>query len=233
MIQIIFAILAGILTIASPCILPILPIILGTSIGQTNKSRPIFIVAGFIIAFTLAAVFLSILTKSTGLNPNIIRNIGIAALVVFGFLLLWPKPFEMLMKWFTPAVSKVSLKAGLGNKGSWSAFFLGLTLGIVWTPCAGPVLASILTLIALEQNLLAASILLFAYSLGASVPMLIIAFGGQYISEKVSVISKYSDIIQKIFGIIIILLAAAMYFNYDTRIYALILEHYPSFNPKF
>jgi cytochrome c biogenesis protein CcdA len=233
MLQILFAIVAGILTIASPCILPILPIILGTSIGKTGKSRPFFIVLGFIVAFTSAALILSTLTRSIGLNPSVIRTIGIIVLAVFGLLLLWPKLFDLLMKKFIPLASNVSLKAGLGDKGNWSAFFLGLTLGIVWTPCAGPVLASILTLIALEKNLIAAAILLIAYSLGAGVPMLAIAFGGQYMSEKVAFISKYSNLLQKIFGFIIIALAVTMYFNLDTKLYALILAHYPVFNSQF
>ena len=107
-----------------------------------------------------------------------------------------------------------------------------MTLGLVWTPCAGPVLASILTLIALQKDLLAAAILLLFYSIGVGVPMLIIAYGGQYISEKVQVISKYSVLLQQIFGVIIILLAIAMFFNYDTKLYSFIFQYFPALNPQ-
>lgn len=233
MLQIIFAILAGILTISSPCIIPILPIILGASLNQNNKTRPLFIVIGFILAFSFAAGVLSILTRDLGLNPNVLRDIGTVVLGLFGLLLIWPLPFELLAVKITPLTAKISTRAGLGNTGKLSALILGLTLGIVWTPCAGPVLGSILTLIALQKSLSVAFILLVGYAMGASVPMLVIAYGGQYISERVGVIAKYSGVLQKTFGVIIILLAMAIYFNYDTKLYSIILQNYPSFNPKF
>ena len=231
MLQIIFAFLAGLLTIAAPCTLPLLPVLLGTSLGQKNKLRPIFIVLGFVIIFTLAAIILSLLARYFGFNTNIVRNIGIFILAIFGILLIWSNPFELIAVKLTPLISKVSVKVGLGNKGNFSALLLGMTLGLVWTPCAGPVLASILTLIALQKDLLAAGILLLFYSLGAGVPMFIIAYGGQYISEKVLTISKYSILLQQIFGVLIIILAVLMYFNYDTKFYSLLFQYFPSLNP--
>lgn len=230
MLQIFFAFLAGLLTIAAPCTLPLLPVLLGTSLDQKNKFRPVFIVLGFIIVFTLAAGILSIFARQIGLNTNIIRNAGIIILAFFGALLIWPKPFEFFAVKLTPLISKVSVKAGLGNKGNFSALLLGMTLGLVWTPCAGPVLASILTLIALQTDLLSATILLLFYSLGAGIPMLVIAFGGQYISKKVLVISKYSRLLQQIFGVIIILVAVMIYFNYDAKLYSL-FGYSPIINP--
>ena len=230
--QILFAFLAGVLTIAAPCTLPLLPVLLGTSLGQKSKSRPIFIVLGFVIVFTIAAIILSLLAKYAGFNANIIRNIGIFILAIFGVLLIWSKPFEMVAVRLTPLISRVSVKVGLGNTGNFSALILGMTLGLVWTPCAGPVLASILTLIALQKDLLASAILLLFYSIGVGVPMIIIAYGGQYISEKVQVISKYSVLLQQVFGVIIILLAIAMFFNFDTKLYSFIFQYFPSLNPK-
>ena len=230
--QILFAFLAGVLTIAAPCTLPLLPVLLGTSLGQKSKSRPIFIVLGFVIVFTVAAIILSLLAKYAGFNANIVRNVGIFILALFGILLIWSTPFEMAASKLTPFISKVSVKVGLGNTGNFSALILGMTLGLVWTPCAGPVLASILTLIALQKDLVAAAILLLFYSLGVGVPMIIIAYGGQYISEKVQVISKYSVLLQQIFGVIIILLAIAMFFNFDTKLYSFIFQYFPGLNPQ-
>ncbi len=232
MLQIIFAILAGMFTIIAPCTLPLLPVLLGTSLGQSSKSRPIFIVLGFIIVFTSATIILSLVTRYTGLNPNIIRNIGIIILAIFGLLLIWPKLFEKFAGKLTPFIFQMSAKVGLGTYGNGSAFILGMSLGLVWTPCAGPVLASILTLIALQKDLLASTILLVAYSAGVGVPMLIIAYGGQYISQKVDVISKYSGLLQQIFGVIIVLLAVFMYFNLDTQLYAIVFQYFPLLNPK-
>ena len=230
--QILFAFLAGVFTLAAPCTLPLLPVLLGTSLGQKSRTRPLFIVLGFVIVFTLAALILSLLAKYLGFNANIVRNVGIFILALFGVLMIWSKPFELVAVKLTPLISKVSVKVGLGTKGSFSALLLGMTLGLVWTPCAGPVLASILTLIALQKDLAAAGILLLFYSLGVGSPMLIIAYGGQYVSEKVLIISKYSRLLERIFGVLIILLAVAMYFNYDIQFYALIFQYFPNLNPK-
>ena len=230
--QILFAFLAGVLTISAPCTLPLLPVLLGTSLGQKNKWRPVFIVLGFVVVFTFAAVILSVLATNLGINTNIIRDVGIAILAIFGLLLIWSTPFEMLAVKLMPLISKVSVKVGLGNKGNFSAFLLGMTLGLVWTPCAGPVLASILTLIALQNNLVAATILLLFYSLGAGVPMLIIAYFGQYVSKQVAFVSKYSRLLQQIFGILIVLLAIATYLNYDVQFYSFIFQYFPALNPK-
>ena len=87
MIQILFAFLAGILTIAAPCILPMLPIILGASVGQKNKLRPLFIVMGFVVSFAAASLLLSALITHLGLSQNLIRNIAIVLLLVFAFFM--------------------------------------------------------------------------------------------------------------------------------------------------
>src|SRR5581483_9313177 len=219
MLQIFFAFLAGILTIAAPCILPLLPILLGVSISQTNKTRPLFIVFGFVIVFSVSAILLSVLTRSFGFNPDVIRNIGVAVLAIFGILLLWPAPFDFVILKFNNFFTGIGRLTNPEKQSNTSGFILGMALGVIWTPCAGPVLASILTLVALQKELAAAAILLVAYALGAGIPMLVIAYGGQYVSNKVNAIADYSRLLQQIFGVIIILLSIAIYFNYDVKIY--------------
>ncbi len=232
MLQILFAILAGMLTIAAPCILPLLPILLGVSVGQTSKTRPIFIVLGFVLVFASAGLLLSYLSQHIGLDPGIIRTTGVVILGLFGLFLIWSKPFDLLALRMSAIVAKAGMAGGRGE-GNWGAFVLGMTLGIVWTPCAGPVLGSVLTLIALQTELATATILLVAYAIGAGLPMLLIAYGGQYLSTRVESLARYSRLIQQIFGIVIIAFAVAVYFNYDLVFYSLFLKYCPSFNPKF
>ena len=93
MIQILFAFLAGILTIAAPCILPMLPIILGASVGQTDKKRPLFIVLGFILSFAAASLILSLIVTHLGLSQNTIRYGAIIILFIFAVFMIWPTPF--------------------------------------------------------------------------------------------------------------------------------------------
>ena len=217
MIQIVFAFLAGILTIAAPCILPMLPIILGASVGQHNKLRPLMIVLGFVLSFAAASLVLSTLVTHLGISQNVIRNIAIVMLLIFAFFMIWPLPFELFMAKFSPMINRAS-EAGSARKGNSGAFILGLVLGIIWTPCAGPVLGTILTLVATQGSTAEASVLVIAYALGAGVPMMIIAYGSQWITTKIHGLVKYSARLQQGFGVLILLLAVAMYFQYDTII---------------
>jgi len=232
MLQVLFAIFAGILTIAAPCILPLLPVLLGSTIGQTNKTRPLFIILGFIVAFTATALFFAAFGRVLGLSQNLLRQISIGLLGLFGLLLIWPKPFELLTLHFSRFFNQVG-ELGQNQSGNGSGFFLGLILGIVWTPCAGPVLGFILTLIATSKELAFAGILLLFYAIGAAVPMLLIAYGGQFVTTRVRVISQYSRILQQIFGVLILALAIAMYFQFDLTLQAKLIQYYPALNPKY
>jgi len=214
--------------------LPLLPILLGASIGQQSKTRPLFIALGFITMFSLAGLTLSFVVTSLMISPDALRNIAIAALGLFGFLMVFPKPFELLTQPLSRYITKaqnVSQKAGSGNFGG---FVLGLILGLIWTPCAGPVLGSILTLIATQANIGQAGVLLVAYAIGAGLPMLAIAYGGQFVTTRVRLLARYTNLMQKVFGVLILALAVAMYFQYDLKLQAKILEYYnfPSLEEK-
>ena len=226
MLQIIFAFLAGVLTIGAPCILPLLPIILGISIGHSSKTRPLFITLGFILTFSVTGLTLSLIVQKLMIQPDLLRTIAIFGLAIFGILMLFPKIFELLAQRLSGVSTQAQqLTQKAGNK-NWGGFILGIILGLIWTPCAGPILGSILTLIATQANFNQAIPLLLAYAIGAGVPMLIIAYGGQAITTKVRSIAKYTNTIQKIFGVVIILLAIAMHFQYDLKLQTQILDKY-------
>lgn len=234
MLQIIFSFLAGMLTIGAPCILPMLPIILGVSVGHTSKTRPLFITLGFITTFSAAGLTLSFIVQKLMIAPDLLRTIAVAGLGIFGLLMLFPKLFEILaqrLSGFSTQAQQMSQKAGNKNFGG---FVLGMILGLIWTPCAGPILGSILTLIATQSNFGQAIPLLIAYAAGAGVPMLAISYGGQAITTRVRSIAKYTNTIQKLFGGIILLLAVAMYFQYDLKLQAKLLDYYsfPSLEQK-
>jgi cytochrome c-type biogenesis protein len=130
MIQILFALLAGILTIAAPCILPLLPIILGSSVGQQSKTRPLFIVLGFVLSFALASFLLSVLVLSFGLSPSSLRNVAIVLLAVFAIFMIWPKPFEILTTKMNGFINRAN-QVGQSKSGNLGGFFLGLVLGVI------------------------------------------------------------------------------------------------------
>jgi len=229
MIKILIAFLAGVLTVGAPCILPLLPILLGTSIGQQSKMRPLFITLGFIITFSLLGFLFSLFTHVLGISQNQLRVVAVVFLLLFALFMIWPTPFEIFTTKVMGRFVNKSYEAGdKYGSGLWGGFFIGVTLGVIWTPCAGPVLGSILTLIATSKEISKAIILMLAYAIGAGLPMLAVAYGGQWASKNVRKIAPYSRRIQQVFGILIIALAISILFQYDVLIQAKLTQLFPS-----
>ncbi|WP_315828622.1 cytochrome c biogenesis CcdA family protein [Bradyrhizobium sp. SZCCHNG3015] len=227
MLDLIFAVLAGILTIAAPCTLPMLPILLGASIGRAGYLRPAMIALGFVISFSATALLLGAITRLFDFDPNVLRSAAAILLLGFGLLMLWPAPFEWLSIRLNGWLDLGSSSA-VANEGAWGGLVLGTTLGLVWTPCAGPVLGSILTLVATSKNATWAGTLLIAYAIGAALPMLAIAYGGQAATTRVRSIARFAPRLQKVFGVVVIGFAVASYFQYDTLIVAWLTAFYPT-----
>jgi cytochrome c-type biogenesis protein len=227
MLNLVLALLAGVVTVAAPCTLPMLPILLGASVGQTGKARPAMIALGFVISFSAAALLLSAIIDIFDFDPNVLRTGAAILLLGFGLLMIWPEPFEWL------SIRLSGLASGpAGNtasrQGNIGGFVLGTTLGLVWTPCAGPVLGSILTVVATAKDTAWASALLVVYAIGAAIPMLAIAYGGQAATTRVRSIARISPRLQQGFGAVVIAFAIASYFQYDALIVAWLTAFYPS-----
>ena len=223
MLNLVLALLAGVVTIAAPCTLPMLPILLGASVGQTSKARPVTIAAGFVLSFSLVALTLSAITRVFDFDPNVLRSAAAILLIGFGLLMLWPAPFE----WLSSRLGGFTA-GGAPRQGLLGGFVLGTTLGLVWTPCAGPVLGSILTVIATSKDTAWAGTLLVVYAIGAAIPMLAIAYGGQTFTARVRSLARIAPRLQQGFGIVVIGFAVASYFQYDTLIVAWLTHFYPN-----
>jgi len=226
MLDFVLALLAGILTIAAPCTLPVLPILLGASVGQNGTVRPVMIALGFVLSFSAVALLLSALTKLFDFDPSVLRSGAAILLLGFGLLMIWPAPFE----WLSIRLNGLLASGAARNQrdGVIGGFVLGTTLGLVWTPCAGPVLGSILTLVATSRDLAWASLLLVTYAIGAALPMLGIAYGGQAVTTRVRSVARISPRLQQGFGIVVIGFALAAYLQYDTLIVARLTSFYPT-----
>jgi len=229
MLNLVLALLAGTVTIAAPCTLPVLPILLGASVGHTGKARPAMIALGFVVSFSAVALLLSAVTRVFDFDPNVLRTAAAVLLLGFGVLMIWPAPFEWLSIRLGGLTSGIAGGAGQDNiQSNIGGFVLGTTLGLVWTPCAGPVLGSILTIVATSKDTAWASLLLVIYAIGAALPMLAIAYGGQAVTTRVRSIARISPRLQQGFGVIVIAFAVASYFQYDTLIVAWLTGFYPN-----
>ena len=224
MLSLALALLAGVATVAAPCTLPMLPILLGVSIGQTGKARPAMIALGFVMSFSMVALLLSAITRAFDFDPNVLRTGAAVRLAVFAMLMIWPTPFEWLAMRLSPATGG----AVIPSRGVLGGFLLGSTLGLVWTPCAGPVLGSILTIVATSKDTAWASLQLVTYAIGAAIPMLAIAYGGQAVTTRVRSMARIAPRLQQGFGIVIIGFAALSYLQYDTLIVAWLTQFYPN-----
>jgi cytochrome c-type biogenesis protein len=202
--------------------------LLGASIGQQDRWRPLFLVAGFIMAFSGFAILFGSFSTVLGLSHDTLRKVSVVLLGSFGILLLWPRPYEWLMVRLSGLLSfaaAIAPRAGSGHVGS---LVLGLTLGVLWTPCAGPVLGSILTLIATSENLTRAALLLVIYAIGAGMPILLIAYGGQYATTQARRFAPYTPALQRTFGAAVLLVALAFYTQYDTVVAVWLSAFYPN-----
>ncbi|MGH6709544.1 MAG: cytochrome c biogenesis CcdA family protein [Bradyrhizobium sp.] len=224
MLNLVLALLAGVVTVAAPCTLPMLPILLGASVGQTSKARPAMIAAGFVLSFSVVALTLSAITRVFDFDPSSLRNAATVLLLGFGLLMIWPAPFE----WVTSRIGGFAGGGASSSQGLIGGFVLGTTLGLVWTPCAGPVLGSILTVVATSKDTAWASLQLVVYAIGAGLPMLAIAYGGQAVSTRVRSVARIAPKLQQGFGVVVIAFAIASYFQYDTLIVAWLTGFYPN-----
>src|SRR5437764_1469481 len=165
------AFVAGVITAVSPCVLPVLPIVLaGGATGGTR--RPFAIIAGLVVSFTTFTLAAAALLDALGLPQDLLRNVAIALLFVLAATLLVPQLGVLLERPFAFLTRRRGGELGGG-------FLLGVSLGLVFVPCAGPVLGVITTQAARLRFGAETVFLTLFYAIGAAVPMLVIAWRGQ------------------------------------------------------
>ena len=219
-----FAFLSGIVTILSPCILPVLPIILSGTVG--GKRKPVGVVTGFIVSFSLFTLALSALVQTLSISAEALRIVAIVIIISFGITLMIPKlqlALEVLL-------SKISRTKGSKKRdGFFGGVMTGLSLGLVWTPCVGPIMASVISLAVSQQVDGGAIIIVAAYSLGTAIPMFAIMAGGRKLLNHFPKITKKTKEIQRFFGVIMIVAGLMIGFGADRSFQTLILKVFPNY----
>ncbi len=215
------AIFAGVLTVLSPCVLPILPVLVGRSL-QSHRLGPVVLVLGLVGGFAVAGSLLGISASWLTGFANILRSVAIAVLLLLGLLTLFPSWSYTLFS-YLPIQTKERPRIGL-----WGEFWLGTQLGLLWTPCAGPVLGGILVLAAVNHQVMSAFGLLLAYGLGAAFPLLAIAYGGRKLTQRLLGLRHHSMVLQKVGGAIVILSAIAILLGWDVQIQLWLAPFFPT-----
>jgi cytochrome c biogenesis protein CcdA/thiol-disulfide isomerase/thioredoxin len=227
--------IGGLVTGISPCILPVLPVIFfsgaqaadtrkgettaapasagGVTVAQrapatpkVSRSRPYLVIAGLVVSFTLVTLFGSLLLSVLGLPQDVLRWAGLVVLVLIGVGLIVPRFEHLLEKPFSwlPQRSPDAAKGG---------FPLGLALGAVYVPCAGPVLAAITVAGSTGQIGLDTVVLTLSFALGAAIPLLVFALAGRRVAERVRAFRKRQRGIRLTAGVVMIALAVGLVFN--------------------
>lgn len=228
-ILLLFAFLSGVVTIFAPCIWPILPIVL--SVGTTGGERkPLGIVSGLAVSFMLATLALTFLVQVIPFDPEILRLLAVGIIAVLGVTLIVPALGAQL----EGVVSRLASFGGRytqnAGSGYWAGFLTGFALGLVWSPCAGPILATIATLAATQAVSFQVVLIALAFVLGVSLPLFCLTVLGKKVLTKTRVLAPYTKRIQQAFGLIMILAAVAIYTGYDKTLQTRLLDMFPGYS---
>ena len=252
--------LAGMLTIFLPCILPLLPIVLGVSVAGRSRWRPLLTVLWMVVSFVGFTFLLTLVLSQFVAFADVLRISTYYILLLFGVGFLTNNRTLQLLGavmggffferygWISVTIaqtvgatamelgSKIATKLQqwggeiqqetgekLGRENPLAAFIIGLTLGLVWVPCAGPALGFAFTLVREEPGPRAA-FLLSMYGLGTAVPLLIVGYGGQAITRRVRALNHYSGLIKRIAGVVLILTAVGLQYGGLMRLQTYLVE---------
>jgi cytochrome c biogenesis protein CcdA/thiol-disulfide isomerase/thioredoxin len=209
---------AGFLTVLSPCILPILPALLGASVASPLRHRPFWIVLGLALSFTLFGTMFALFGSFLGLSNELLRRIALLILFFLGLSLIWPRLWERLGSRLGDLGQRLAgPSAGTGRTG---ALLVGASLGLVWAPCAGPVLGIVITLAAVQKSLGQTLLLMGGYALGAAAPMLLIGYGGQKAFGSFRRLRAWGPAAHRALGVLTIASVVAFSLNLETLLLA-------------
>jgi cytochrome c biogenesis protein CcdA/thiol-disulfide isomerase/thioredoxin len=217
-----FALLAGAGTALSPCVLPVLPALLSAG-GVGGRRRPLGIVLGLSITFTVTIVGLASVVDGVGLGSDPLRDVAIAVLLAFGLALLLPALTARLE-------APLSRLARFGPRSSGEGFLSGLlvggALGFVYTPCASPILAAVISVSAASGRTF---VIALAYAAGSALVLLVLTLGGRRLFDRVRRAGR-GPALQRALGTIMIVTAVAIATNLDVNFDQFVAQHIPDVN---
>src|SRR3954452_9557116 len=219
---VLFALIAGAATAVSPCVLPVLPVVL--SAGATGgRRRRLGTRAGLTLSFTFATVALVYVIDAVGLPDDLLRTIAIVVLLLFGVTLVVPPLAARVEAWLSRLAP--SARRGDENGGFGSGVVVGLSLGLVYAPCAGPILAGVITVSASQSFTAGRLAVAFAYGIGSAIVLYGLMLGGRRVTRR---LARSAGRFQMATGALMVVIAVAMLADLDTRFETAIASHLPS-----
>jgi cytochrome c biogenesis protein CcdA/thiol-disulfide isomerase/thioredoxin len=218
-----FALVAGAATAVTPCVLPVLPALLSAS-ALGGRRRPLGIVLGLAVTFTVAVVALASLVKGVGVAGSGVRVIAEAVLIGFGLSLLWPRLAARLE---APLARLSRFGPRTRGSGFWSGVGVGGALGFAYTPCAGPILAAVISVSATQGTSARLITIALAYAAGSAAVLLPLALGGRRLADRVRNAGRGPGL-QRVMGAVMVVTAVAMATQLDVRFQNALAQHLPA-----
>lgn len=223
---------AGILTIFSPCILPMVPFVVRSSL-QKSKWGPVLLALGVALSFSIATYTIATSGKIIGLTPDNLKIMSGVFLLIASILFMSPKAITKLSMALSPISSKLQ-SSGANNTDKkpyvFMEFINGLMLGPIWAPCSGPTLAIIIGIVINQPDAKYSMILLAIFSIGSILPILFISYGTKSLVSKVqSKALQNSGRIKKILGIFCAIMAILILTGLDKKLEIMLLTLIPDF----
>src|SRR6202047_266421 len=207
-----FAVVAGAGTAITPCVLPVLPALLSAS-ALGGRRRPLGIVVGLAITFTIAIVALAQIVKGVGLASGAARTFAVIVLISFGAVMLVP---ELAMRLQAPLSRLARFGPRTRGDGFWTGVGVGGALGFVCAPCAGPILAAVTAVSASSGPSLRIALVALSFAVGLSAVLLLYAVGGRALIGRIKRFAR-GHLVEQTLGAVLILTGVAMAANLDVR----------------
>lgn len=227
--QLILAFAAGSLSILSPCVLPLLPIILGTAASQ-GRAGPLALGAGAVLSFVSVRLFVALIGFSIGLDAGFFRALASVILIVIGLTLLIPNYQNRLAVVAGPVSSWGQERLeGFSSTGATGQFVVGLLLGTVWSPCVGPTLGAAALLAAQGKDLFQVVVIMVSFGLGVGVPLVLIGLLSRGLLQKLrDRMLTASNGLKVFLGAILILLGGLILTGLDKKAEAAFVDASPA-----
>lgn len=222
------AVVAGVVTALSPCVLPAIPVVLAGSAGGGPR-RVAGIAMGFVAAFTLFTLALTAALRNAGLGPGALRDIAIGALIAFGVTQLVPALGDRVAAILSP-VGRLGERIPRGRSGLLGGLLVGVALGLVWTPCAGPVFAAVAAAAATGDATATTGLVLLAYAIGAVVPLCLIALGGRRLLARVRGPRAWT--VRPALGLLMVAAGIVLALGLDTRLTTGLVQDVPAYTDR-
>jgi cytochrome c-type biogenesis protein len=190
-VTLVMAIGAGLASVLSPCVLPVIPIIMAGA-EREDRFRPLIIVAGLAISFMAMGAISSLFGALLIGKTRYIEIGGSAIIVIMGLMVMFD--LSIFKRFYQ--LSNIRVK----GEGRIGGLILGLSLGVIWVPCVGPFLSSTLTMVATSGQLATGIVLLGFYSLGLAIPMLIVGYSSQLIQNRIKGVLRHDTVLRYITG---------------------------------